>query len=266
MFLKGHNRISSRLAAVPARNPGSKEEWGAKLLNKLYPSGKHPEAVTRKIVRCYAEDLPLRRAARRVPLEEKQVGAIFRMIRQKVGRHLDELVRRHQSSQEWLDALNRHAHSVFFQIAGKYAAGLKVEGLETISYREMSDEERVRELETYIRENQKEFLEALRKQALEAIRQVGAEYVRLHAERKRGVRAEHYDMFQKEYWYRFIIFTVCRDHVKVPVEHSWRRFSNRVLSILLKDRVISKIFVMTSDQADIIEKDILTILERDPLP
>lgn len=62
-------------------------------MNRLYPTSKQNEGVTRKLIKYFAEERPIEYAAKKTGLSEKSVSRTFIKIRERLSEHFNELHR-----------------------------------------------------------------------------------------------------------------------------------------------------------------------------
>lgn len=228
--------------------------------NRLYPAARHSEEVTRKIVRCFAENISLEKAAERCGFEKKRIGSLFGMLRTHLAPHFDmmqERVEQHPRWERYVGRLKQFAGALWKK---QQAGVLDISPSGNLVHTGDATQDDVNQ------SGHGHELDAFSSMMTEAIiNNQRSAYIKFMRGEKRGILSDNLELFEKEYRYRFAVMCCCRCDEEGDMELPMRTYADGHKELVLQKPDYKALFAQTACEANSIEKQILGVLERYPL-
>lgn len=233
--------------------------------NSLFPDARHPEETTRKVVRCFAEEAKINDCAELAELSPRQIKNIYQRIRERMEPIYDERMTQLKATDRWKFIVEHRAKINFGLIAARHIYGIENEGELLIKMKSAPDPDKMEEVRRDLEANKEAIWSeclALSQAWIERVRSI---YMQVKASQHRGVKREVAERFQKEADYRFSMWMMLR--YGADFEDGSNRHSNSSgeTTVSFEEAAWVRAFQQHKSEADSIEADIISVLERSPL-
>ena len=252
-------------------------------MNRLYPKAKHPEAMTRRIIRCFARDWPVARTARAVGLEKRQIIQIFGQLRARLAKHAGALQQKHRQSEEWAEAdqwfLETVRNEILVQRLGlaraldprtiqAFTAGdtkLGGDAQKARFFKALEKNPRVPQLREWLASHHDEFREIIFKQAKKNFGQITDEYFLYRMRKRRGLHGAKKSAYRQESNYRCTLLLMKNREYIYRKKPTFAKMDDGRTTFRYEASPLEMLMRRDHTIYAVVEQDLLTILEKDPL-